>query len=84
MRYRPRLAWIRYGSHDLTDEEIQEAAGKFRVAIIQPWELKAAETLKELDSDVIVLAYQCLSSERADLQFRYFPRTGRAPRILCP
>ncbi|WP_311143389.1 putative glycoside hydrolase [Corynebacterium durum] len=64
MRYRPRLAWIRYGSHDLTDEEIQEAAGKFRVAIIQPWELKAAETLKELDSDVIVLAYQCLSSVR--------------------
>ena len=48
MRYRPRLAWIRYGSHDLTDEEIQEAAGKFRVAIIQPWELKAAETLKNL------------------------------------
>lgn len=64
MRHRPRLGWIRYGSLDIAESEIQQAAGKYRAAIIQPWELDAAAALKKHNPDMTVLAYQCMSSVR--------------------
>jgi len=60
---RPRLAWVRYGN-PLSGWQIKKAAGKFRAAILQPWELEAAEKLKAADPNVTVLAYKCLSSIR--------------------
>ena len=60
---RPRLAWVRYGN-PLSPWQIKKAAGRYRAAILQPWELEAAEYLKATDPTVTVLAYKCLSSIR--------------------
>ncbi|WIM68177.1 putative glycoside hydrolase [Corynebacterium breve] len=57
----PCLAWLRNGN-PIEPEEVQQAAGKFRVAIVQPWETEAARYLSE--HGTTVLAYQCLSSVR--------------------
>jgi hypothetical protein len=58
-----RGAWIRYGG-PLTEEQIAFAAGRYRVAILQPWERAAAARLKDADPDTVTLAYKCLSSTR--------------------
>lgn len=62
-RLRPRLAWIRYGG-PIADQELDHAVGKYRVAILQPWETAAAARLKAENPGITVLAYQCLSSVR--------------------
>jgi hypothetical protein len=62
-RSRPRLAWVRYGQ-PITDEELTSVLGRYRAAILQPWETEAARRLKEADPSITVLAYQCLSSVR--------------------
>ncbi|MDO5668442.1 MAG: putative glycoside hydrolase [Corynebacterium sp.] len=59
----PRLAWLRYAG-PLTEEEIDEAAGRYRAVVLQPWEMHAARRLKEADPTCTVLAYKCLSSIR--------------------
>lgn len=64
MRNRPRLAWLRLG-WPIRNEELALALGKFRVAILQPTELAAAEALKAADPNITVLAYKCLSSVRS-------------------
>jgi hypothetical protein len=56
-------AWIRYGE-PITAQELDFAAGRYRVAILQPWETAAATRLKEADPGVTVLTYKCLSSAR--------------------
>ncbi|MBV7292644.1 putative glycoside hydrolase [Corynebacterium sp. TAE3-ERU16] len=63
MKPRPRLAWIRYGG-PLTEAQLALAARRYRAVILQPWETRFAEQLKARNSDVTVLAYQCLSSIR--------------------
>ncbi|MDO5077061.1 putative glycoside hydrolase [Corynebacterium sp.] len=60
---RPRLGWIRYAG-PLSEEEIEQAAGKFRAVILQPWESDNARRLREADPNITVLAYKCLSSVR--------------------
>ncbi|GAA1471027.1 putative glycoside hydrolase [Corynebacterium felinum] len=62
-RPRPRLAWVRYG-YPISPRQLRAAAGKFRVAILQPWEVAAAQQLKEANPHTVVLAYKCLSSVR--------------------
>lgn len=60
---RPTLAWVRYGG-PISPDELQHVLGKYRAAILQPWELEAAAALKAADPTMTVLAYQCLSSVR--------------------
>ncbi|WP_157108860.1 putative glycoside hydrolase [Corynebacterium aquilae] len=60
----PQLAWMRYGD-PIDPEQLRRAAGRFRAAILQPWETQAAQVLKEADPTITVLAYQCLSSVRS-------------------
>ncbi len=48
-----------------TDDEIQFAATHYRVAIFNAWETEAAKKLHQLNPNVIVLAYQDLSSARS-------------------
>ncbi len=57
-------AWVRYGD-PLTGAEIDFAAEHYAVAILQPWETDAAQRLKALRSDMVVLCYKCLSSSRS-------------------
>jgi len=59
----PRLAWLRYAG-PLTDAEIDDAAGRYRAVVLQPWEFHAARRLKAADPTCTVLAYKCLSSIR--------------------
>ncbi|WP_257181532.1 putative glycoside hydrolase family 15 protein [Corynebacterium cystitidis] len=59
----PSLAWIRNGG-PISDEELDQALGRFRAVVLQPWECEAASRLKEADPLCTVLAYQCLSSIR--------------------
>jgi hypothetical protein len=56
-------AWIRYGE-PITVEQLEFAAGRYRVAILQPWETAAAVRLKAADPAMTVLTYKCLSSAR--------------------
>lgn len=60
---RPQLAWVRYGG-PISDQELQAALGRYRAAILQPWEWDAAAALKAADPSMTVLAYQCFSSVR--------------------
>nr|WP_233195623.1 putative glycoside hydrolase [Corynebacterium sp. 13CS0277] len=54
---------MRYGD-PITPSQLRSARGKFRAAILQPWEVEAATQLKQADPDCVVLAYQCASSVR--------------------
>ncbi|WP_337993522.1 putative glycoside hydrolase [Arthrobacter agilis] len=45
--------------------QVAFAAAHYRVAILQPWETDAAEQLKQLNPDMTVLCYKCLSSTRS-------------------
>lgn len=56
-------AWIRYGG-PISREQVELAVQRYRVAMIQPWELEVAAELKERRPDMTVLAYKCLSSAR--------------------
>lgn len=56
-------AWIRYGA-PVELEELDFAAEHYRVAVLQPWETRAAAWLKSVRPDMTVLAYRCLSSVR--------------------
>lgn len=62
-RPRPRLGWIRYAG-PLTDDEINRAVGKFRAVILQPWESEQVQRFRDVDPNITVLAYKCLSSVR--------------------
>ena len=57
-------AWIRYGD-PLLPGQLEFAAEHYRAAILQPWEVDAAEELKRLRPDMTVLCYKCLSSVRS-------------------
>ncbi|WP_105032442.1 putative glycoside hydrolase [Arthrobacter ruber] len=57
-------AWIRYGD-PLLPGQLEFAAQHYRAAILQPWEVDAAEELKRLRPDMTVLCYKCLSSVRS-------------------
>lgn len=61
----PRLAWIRYGQ-PISSWQLKKAAGKYQVAILNPWEHKAAHYLKEHDPHMTVLAYKTLTSVPTD------------------
>ena len=56
-------AWIRNG-WPIPAEQLEFAVQHYRVAILQPWELTAAATLKAARPDMTVLAYKSLSSSR--------------------
>lgn len=56
-------AWIRYGE-PIREGEVEQAAQRYSVTILQPWETEAARQLKSLNPAMTVLAYQCLSSVR--------------------
>ncbi|WJZ01712.1 hypothetical protein CFREI_02040 [Corynebacterium freiburgense] len=76
-RIRPRLGWIRYAG-PLTDQEIEQAAGRFRAVILQPWESDQAQRFRDADPNITVLAYKCLSSVRTYEQGPVFS-SGIAP-----
>lgn len=59
-----RGLWVRYGGDPITREQIEFAAQHYAVALVQPREKEAARQLKELNPNIIVLAYKCLSSAR--------------------
>lgn len=48
-----------------TEADLEAAAGRFRVAVLNPWETGAAAWLQERDPEMVVLAYKCLSSTRS-------------------
>lgn len=56
-------AWLRYGE-SLDDRQVRFAIDHYAVAVLQPWEIKAAETIKRERPDLVVLCYKCLSSAR--------------------
>jgi Hypothetical glycosyl hydrolase family 15 len=58
-------AWLRYGKDALEPDEIEIAAERYRVAVLQPWELSALRALKRRRPDMVVLCYKCLSSTRS-------------------
>jgi Hypothetical glycosyl hydrolase family 15 len=58
-----RGAWIRY-QEPISEEQLQFAAEHYQVAILQPWETESVAWLKKHRPDMVVLAYQCLSSVR--------------------
>ena len=58
-------AWVRYGGRSVDSDEIAIAAARYRVALLQPWELDARAQLKERRPDMVVLCYKCLSSARS-------------------
>lgn len=52
------MAWIRYtpgGTGPIPPAEIQAWAGRCSVAVIDPWEVHAAQQLKEIAPDTVVL-----------------------------
>jgi Hypothetical glycosyl hydrolase family 15 len=57
-------AWLRYGD-PLTPEQVDFAIANYQVAVLQPWETRAAGTLKAARPDMTVLCYKCLSSTRS-------------------
>ncbi len=57
-------AWVRYGD-PLSNDEIEFAAEHYEVAVLQPWEVEAAERLKAARADMTVICYKCLSSSRS-------------------
>lgn len=59
-----RGLWVRYGGEPITRAQIEFAAQHYAVALVQPREREAARQLKELNPDIVVLAYKCLSSAR--------------------
>ncbi|WP_409485237.1 putative glycoside hydrolase [Arsenicicoccus dermatophilus] len=60
---RRQAAWIRYGG-PIGRAELEDAARRCSVAILQPWETDAAAYLKQAAPDLVVLQYRCLSSVR--------------------
>lgn len=56
-------AWIRYGD-PIPEAQIAFAIANYQVAILQPWEVRAATRLKSARPDMTVLCYKCLSSTR--------------------
>ena len=58
-------AWIRYGGKPITQQQLDFAVKNYSVAILQPWELDAAQYLKKRSPQMVVLAYKCLSSTRS-------------------
>ena len=57
----PRLSWVRHG-HPISSWQLKKAAGRYHVAILNPWELRAAHNLKKHNPHMKVLAYKNLSS----------------------
>ena len=57
-------AWLRYGTQPVDPDEVEIAAERYRVAVLQPWELGALRALKDRRPDMVVLCYKCLSSTR--------------------
>lgn len=57
--------WVRYGATRVTEDEVAFAAAHYRVAVLQPWEVDAAASLKAARPDMVVLAYKCLCSTRS-------------------
>ncbi|MDO4252219.1 MAG: putative glycoside hydrolase [Rothia sp. (in: high G+C Gram-positive bacteria)] len=60
-----RGLWVRYGGQSVTPEELEFAAKHYSVAMLQPWEEEAARRLKELNPELTILCYKCLSSVRS-------------------
>ena len=58
-------AWLRYGKQAVEPDEIEIAAERYRVAVLQPWELSALNALKDRRPDMVVLCYKCFSSTRS-------------------
>ena len=58
-------AWVRYGPRPIEDTEIWFAIENYGAAILQPWEIAAAQRLKSARPDMLVLCYKCLSSTRS-------------------
>ncbi len=60
----PRGLWYAIGDRP-TEEEIDAAASRYGVVILNPWETWALQRLKAQDPSVVVLAYKDLSSTRS-------------------
>ena len=79
----PRLSWVRHG-HPISSWQLKKAAGRYHVAILNPWELRAAHNLKKHNPHMKVLAYKNLSSvptaaaeeKRPDLHLRHTSSHG--------
>lgn len=61
LKRHPRLSWVRHG-HPISSWQLKKAAGRYHVAILNPWELRAAHNLKKHNPHMKVLAYKNLSS----------------------
>src|SRR5262245_39741682 len=55
--------WYAIGDRP-TDREIEAAASRYGVVVLNSWEVDALQQLKELNPDVTVLVYKDLSSTR--------------------
>lgn len=60
-----RGLWVRYGGEPITEDQIEFAAERYSVALLQPRQVYAAARLKELNPAMTVLCYKCLSSTRS-------------------
>lgn len=58
-------AWLRYGADPVRPDEVELAASRYRVAVLQPWDLPALHALKARKPDMVVLCYKCFSSTRS-------------------
>lgn len=64
-RIAPKGLWVRYGGEPITPEEVEFAARRYAVALLQPEYTDVAARLKEINPRITVLCYKCLSSTRS-------------------
>ncbi len=57
--------WLAIGAQP-TDEQLVDAAKRYPVVILNPWEIEAQRRLRELNPAVTVLVYKDLASSRSD------------------